>query len=149
MQWVKQAWEQVKETTIINCFTTCGASSGVKTAEEIDPFTELDQSVETAELNELVCHISTDITADEYLNSDNDLCAYMTIDPERMSSEEWREDLRHEALALCRNEDPCDEEAESDEDEIMEIEEEAAITNTRNVQKTCNSTSEQQMMKKA
>jgi len=54
----------------------------------------------------------------------------MTIDPERMSSEEWREDLRHEALALCRNEDPCDE-AESDEDEIMEIEQEAEITSTR------------------
>ena len=56
----------------------------------------------------------------------------MTIDPERMSSEEWREDLRHEALALCRNEDPCDE-AESDDDEIMEIEQEAAITSTRHI----------------
>ena len=49
IQWVKQAWEQVKETTIINCFTTCGASSGVEIADESDPFTELDQSAETAE----------------------------------------------------------------------------------------------------
>ena len=52
IQWVKQAWEQVKETTIINCFTTCGASSDVETADETDPFTELDQSTETAELND-------------------------------------------------------------------------------------------------
>ena len=57
-----------------------GASSDVETADETDPFTELDQSTETAELNELVHHISADITGDEYLDSDSDLCAYLTID---------------------------------------------------------------------
>ena len=87
IQWVKQAWEQVKTTTIINCFTTCGASPDVETADETDPFAELDQSTETAELNELVRHISADITADEYLDSDSDLCTHLTIDPEQMSSE--------------------------------------------------------------
>jgi len=56
------------------------------------------------------------------------LCTYLTIAPE---SEEWSEELLLEALVICRNEDPHDEEAENDEDEILEIEEEAAIATTR------------------
>ena len=78
----------------------------------------------------MIHHISADITGDEYLDSDSNLCAYLTIDLEQTPSDKWREDLRDQALALYRNEDPCDE-AESDEDEILEIEEETVITTTK------------------
>ena len=62
--------------------------------------------------NELVHYLFADITAKEYLDSASDLCTHLTIDPEQMSNEGWREKLRYEALEICRNEYLYEEEAE-------------------------------------
>ena len=101
----------------------CVVSAGDNETE--DPFCELDEHIDITELNSLVQYVCPNSTATEYLDADQ------TIDPEEMETEQWRDRLRQEALAICRNEVPCPEDEESDNElEITEVEENC-ITTTR------------------
>ena len=113
--------------TVINCFGVVSADDN----ETEDPFGELDEHIDITELNSLVQYVCPNSTVTEYLDTDQDLSVSFTIDPEEMETEQWRDRLRQEALAICKNEVPCSEDEESDNKlEITEVEENC-ITTTR------------------
>ena len=60
------------------------------------------------------------------------------IDPEEMETEQWRDRLLQEAFAICRNEVPCSEDEESDNElEITEVEENFITTMYKTSHKIC------------
>ena len=133
IEWVKQAWDRVESSTVINCFASCSVVSADDNETE-DPFGELDEHINITELNSLVQYVCPNSTVTEYLDADQDLSVSFTIDPEEMETEQWRDRLRQEALAMCRNE-ACSEDEESyNELEITEVEENC-ITTTRQAMK--------------
>jgi len=71
---ISEAWDQVKQSTIQNCFIKCGFSQSNATEDEniddIDIWPQIKQSM------------NLNITFDDYTNCDNDLIASETIDEE-------------------------------------------------------------------
>ena len=51
IRWVEQAWDAVKEETVVNCFRHCGMQATVTEPTE-DPFADLDEN--KAQLKDLV-----------------------------------------------------------------------------------------------
>ena len=89
IRWIKQAWEEVKPQTIAKCFRQCGAIPQEQSDE--DPFAGLDDEDDaTARLEELVDQLGSDITTDEYMAADDDLCTCLSFD----DPDKWREELR-------------------------------------------------------
>ena len=63
---------------------------------------------------------------------------FFTIDPEEMETEQWRDRLRQETLAISRNEVPCSEDEESDNElEITEVEENCSTTTRHKCVEIC------------
>lgn len=87
--WVKQAWDQVKTTTIVNCFKHCGFNQ----TEDLttDPFADLS---EADELQDLVQSFSSQLSATEYLHEDENVETSITVE----SIENWMEELRSMVL---------------------------------------------------
>ena len=102
IKWVKQAWDQVETSIVINCFASCGVVPADDNEAE-DPFGELDEHIDIIESNSLVRYVCPDSNATEYLDADQDISASFTTDLEEMETEQWRDRLRQEALAICRN----------------------------------------------
>ena len=128
IEWVKQAWDQVESSTVINYFASCGVVSADDNETE-NPFGELDEHIDITELSSLVRYVCPDSTVTEYLDADKDLSVSFTIDPEELETEQWRDRLRQEVLAICRNEVPCSEDEESDNElEISEVKENCITT---------------------
>ena len=88
---IKLAWHKVKEDTIIKCFKNCGVVVG-KIDHLSDPFAEVD------ELEELVHHINPTISAQEYIQAEEDMPAYATV-PEGTTLEDLRTQLREKAIS--------------------------------------------------
>ena len=89
IQWAKQAWEAVKEETVVNCFRHCGMQATVAEPTE-DPFPDLDE--DDAQLEDLVEQLHPDdcMTATEYAEADNEVATCTTFEV----SENWRQELR-------------------------------------------------------
>ena len=79
---IKLAWHKVKEDTIIKCFKNCGVFVG-EVDHLSDPFAEVD------ELEELVHHINPTISAQDYIQAEEDMPAYATV-PEGTTMEDLR-----------------------------------------------------------
>ena len=90
---IKLAWHKVKEDTIIKCFKNCGVVVG-----EVDHGHLLDHFAEIDELEELVHHINPTISAQEYIQAEEDMPAYATV-PEGTAMEDLRTQLREEAIS--------------------------------------------------
>ena len=85
IQWVKQAWDAVKEETFVNCIRHCGRQATFAEPTD-DPFADLDKN--KAQLEDLVeqLHPEDCITASEY--AEVATCATFEV------SENWRQELR-------------------------------------------------------
>lgn len=78
---IKQAWEEVTITTIKNCFSHCGAVPEVGGGETSNPFEDLDRHQgQLSSLNELVQQIDSGITADQYLEDEEELATCVSFD---------------------------------------------------------------------
>ena len=122
ISWIKQACEEVKPKTITKCFRHCGAIPQEQSTE--NPFAGLDDDDEddaTAKLQELVNHLGSDITTDEYMAADDDLCTCVSFD----DSDKWREELRD---MVCDDMEPSAkmpaavQDDDSDDEEEPEVE---------------------------
>jgi len=96
IRWIKQAWDEVKPQTVVNCFKLCGALPQEQESDE-DPFEGLGEDDpldgsdnDCARLQELVEQLGSEATAQEYLSADDDLSTCMTF----QDTEQWREELR-------------------------------------------------------
>ena len=72
IQWVKQAWEAVKEVTVVNYFRHCGMQATVAEPTKV-PFADLDEN--DAQLEYLVEELHSDncMTASEYAEANNEV----------------------------------------------------------------------------
>lgn len=101
IMWIKQAWEAVSANTIKNCFRCCGAiRKDGRIGGNDDPFTDLDADTgDMANLNELVQQMDCDVTAEQYINDEEDLTTCFTFDG--ASETNWREKLRAAVISVC------------------------------------------------
>ena len=89
IQWMKQAWDAVKEETVVNCFRHCGMQAAVAKTTE-DPFADLDEN--EAQLEDLIeqLHPYDCVTASEYAEADDEVATCAAFE----GSENWRQELR-------------------------------------------------------
>lgn len=119
IQWIKQAWDSVTADTIRNCFRRCGALPRSED-ESGDPFSDLDSEAnDMTNLNELVQQINCDVTAEDYINAEEDLDTCLTFD---QTEANWREKMCTAVVSdsISATKRPCLEEVSSDEEEEEE-----------------------------
>lgn len=102
IRWIKQAWEEVSTTTIKNCFRHCGAipvTENQPERESSDPFADIDADEDMRNLDELVSQMDCGITADQYVNEDEEIPTCLTFDGEDHVN--WRQTLRSAVVEGC------------------------------------------------
>ena len=114
IQWVKQAWEAVKEETVVNCFRHCGMQATVAEPTE-DPFPDLDE--DEAQLEDLLEQLHPDncMTATKCAEADNEVATCTTFEV----SEKWRQELQEMVVSnghLSKRVDVEDEDKDADEE---------------------------------
>ena len=87
IRWVAEAWDSVKEETIIKCFaksgiTVTGSSSSVvsRLYEDEDPFGNIEAQEELHELYDQISPSNTNCPVDEYINREGDVPICMQYD---------------------------------------------------------------------
>ena len=99
IKWIKQAWEEVSPDTIRNCFHYCGAIPDVEQRELSDPFADLDADGDMHTLDDLVSLMDCGLTADQYVNEDEDIPTCFTFDGD--GDAQWRQNLRSAVVEGC------------------------------------------------
>ena len=91
IEWRRQAWNDVRQSTITKCFRKTGLYPGDEPIED-DPF----EGEELGNLKTIMGRIYAECSVEEYVSCDDDtaICAGM-IDP---SNPNWREEVRSELL---------------------------------------------------
>ena len=119
IRWIRQAWNDVKPSTIVNCFAHCGA---VPIEDDtVDPFAELleEESEESSALQTLVSQIDPTVFGMEYVRSDDKVATCATID-----ESDWRKSLLSLAVEkITTKRIHSDDEQINDEDSDDEVEE--------------------------
>ena len=118
IRWIKLAWNEVKPSTIINCFKHCGIEdSHINEDEddlEEDPFADFGCTSATG-VHRWRCLL----TAEEYIRSEEDLATCR----EWEEHENWREKLRDKALEYRRAQKKAEiGDSEEDTDSETEVE---------------------------
>ena len=104
ISWIKAAWEEVSDQTVINCFRECGFR---KKALDGDVQT-LDQE-EDGEFANLVKELAGDVDPDDYVDYNKDIASSMSaVDAGSIS---WRQEMRKEII----------EKHENSADEVMDV----------------------------
>ena len=110
IRWIKHAWDSVRSNTITNCFKHCGFFCG--SADISDPFADLDDQDEfDADLEDQVSQFDGDMSANSYVNCDDDLATCTTFE----DASNWREELRD--MIISRATKKSKEMASEDEEE--------------------------------
>ena len=116
IQWGKQAWDDVKSETVMNCFKKVGlCPHTLPEGKDDDPFA----GEETGDVQDLVHTIDPSTSTEEYICDEDGLsiCDF-TIDT---ASKKWREEVRNEILgeenSIQRESDNSD--SEGPEEEAM------------------------------
>lgn len=109
IQWIQEAWKEVTNSTIKNCFEKCG----IKGDDELMEVEEADD----LEFEALVKEFTTDMSAAEYANFDENLQA-----SEPMVNEleiNWRQRVREECINAIQNQGNASDQVEeiSDDDD--------------------------------
>ena len=102
IKWIKEAWEEVGPDTIRNCFCHCGAIPDVEhqiERELSDPFADLDAVCDVHTLDDLLSQMDCGLTADQYVNEDEDVPTCLTFDGE--DDAERRQNLRSAVVEGC------------------------------------------------
>ena len=85
------AWRKVKKETIVNCFS----KSGFKEAN-LQLFIDDDADAEFAGLQIYISEISPELTADSYLNQDQD--AVISVSTVDIRCINWKEEMREKEI---------------------------------------------------
>ena len=97
ISWIKSAWGEVSEETIVNCFKKYGFRKS-------QPDVQLTDFAEEEEFDSLVKVPSTDVSAAEYIDFDREIVTSQpSIDVKNMA---WRQESRQNAIVTvmgCHN----------------------------------------------
>ena len=116
IEWGRQAWNDVRQSTITKCFQKTGLYLRDEPIED-DPF----EGEELANLKTIMGRIYAECSVEEYVSCDDDtaICAGM-IDP---SNPNWREEVRSELLDDDLDVEFVSEDISIDDDYDKELEE--------------------------
>ena len=116
IEWGRQAWNDVRQSTITKCFQKTGLYLRDEPIED-DPF----EVEELANLKTIMGRIYAECSVEEYVSCDDDtaICAGM-IDP---SNPNWREEVRSELLDDDLDVEFVSEDISIDDDYDKELEE--------------------------
>ena len=111
ISWIKSAWGEVSEETIVNCFKKCGFRKS-------QPDVQLTDFAEE-EFESLVKELSTDVSAAEYIDFDREVVTSQpSIDVKNIA---WRQESRQNAIDTvmgCHNDQEHLKDIESDDEEV-------------------------------
>ena len=111
ISWLKSAWGEVSEETIVNCFKKCGFRKS-------QPDVQLTDFAEEEEFESLVKELSTDVSAAEYIDFDWDVVTSQpSIDVKNIAW--WRESHQNaiDTVMGCHNDQDHQKDIESDDEE--------------------------------
>ena len=112
ISWIKSAWGEVSEETIVNCFKKCGF-------QKSQPDVQLTDFAEEEEFESLVKELSTDVSATEYINFDREVViSQPSIDVNNIA---WRQESRQNAIDTVmefHNDQEHLKDNESDDEEV-------------------------------
>ena len=112
ISWIKAAWKEVSDQTVINCFRKCGFRN--QTPDE--DVQTLDQDVDRG-FADLVKELAGDVDPNEYVDFDREFVSSMpAVDAGNCG---WRQELRKEIIE--KHENPDSDAISSDEDIDEEI----------------------------
>ena len=108
IRWIQDAWKEVTNSTIKNCFEKCGIKRDDESIEVLE--------ADDLEFDALLKEFSTDITADEYVSFDENL---PVSEPMVNTFEiDWRQRAREECInAIQKNSDFVEEISDNDDDD--------------------------------
>ena len=108
IRWIQDAWKEVTNSTIKNCFEKCGIKRDDESIEVLE--------ADDLEFDALLKEFSTDITADEYVSFDENL---PVSEPMVNTFEiDWRQRVREECInAIQKNSDFVEEISDNDDDD--------------------------------
>ena len=113
ISWIKSAWGEVSEETIVNCFKKCGFRKS-------QPDVQLTDFAEEEEFESLVKELSTDVSAAEYIDFDREVVTSQpSIDVKNIA---WRQESRQNAIDTvmgCHNDQEHLKDIESDNEEVI------------------------------
>ena len=119
MNWMGDAWCNVKVTTIVKCFAAGGISSStqINQDEEEDPFADLDETDELEHLvNEVVPH--DNINAETYLQLENELPICYCVDNEQQLLDSLNTREQNEQVVISDEDDDEDNDNEDPHETI-------------------------------
>ena len=112
ISWIKSAWGEVSEKTIVNCFKKCGFRKS-------QPDVQFTDFVEEEEFESLVKELSTDVSAAEYIDFDREVVTSQpSIDVKNIA---WRQESGQNAIDTvmgCHNDQEHLKDIESDNEEV-------------------------------
>ena len=112
ISWIKSAWGEVSEETIVNCFKKCGF-------QKSQPDVQLTDFAEEEEFESLVKELSTDVSATEYIDFDQEVVTSKTlIDFKNIA---WQQESCQNAIDTvigCHNDQEHLKDIEGDDEEV-------------------------------
>ena len=112
ISWIKSAWGEVSEETIVNCFKKCGFRKS-------QPNIQLTDFAGEEEFESLVNELSTDVSAAEYIDFDQEVVTSQpSIDVKNIA---WRQESLQNAIDTvmgCHNDQEHLKDIESDDEEV-------------------------------
>ena len=112
ISWIKSAWGEVSEETIVNCFKKCGF-------QKSQPDVQLTDFAEEEEFESLVKELLTDVSSTEYIDFDGEVATSQpSIDVKNIA---WRKESRQNAIDTvmgCHNDQEHLKDIESDDNEV-------------------------------
>ena len=112
ISWIKSAWGEVSEETMVNCFKKCGFRKS-------QPDVQLTDFAEEEEFQSLVKELSTDVSSAEYIDFDRVVVTSQpSIDVKNIA---WRQESRQNAIDTvmgCHNDQEHLKDIESDDEEV-------------------------------
>ena len=112
ISWIKSAWGEVSEETIVKCFKKSGF-------QKSQPDVQLTDFAEEEEFESLVKELSTDASAAEYIDFDREVVtSQSSIDVKNIA---WRQESRQNAIDTvmgCHNDQEHLKDIESDDEEV-------------------------------
>ena len=112
ISWIKSAWGEVSEETIVNCFKKCGFRKS-------QPDVQLTDFAEEEEFESLVKELSTVVSATEYIDFDWEVITSQP--PNDVKNIVWQQESRQNATDTvigCHNNQEHLKGIESDDEEV-------------------------------
>ena len=115
--WISQAWKEVSEDCIKNCFRKAGFTKPLPDYDEI--FDESSYLADALPFAQLIQALNGDITAQEYCTFDNNILTFEEHDDTNLINQVYNEQYRNDENMDIEQEQISDADSEADDEEKL------------------------------